>query len=255
MKNYFNKYVAELTYMLVGFYLFAVVYSFANDTDKPVIEILTSIGVFLSSGGAIVAFITLINVIVTKRTVQEDNEVEYSNFILLILDRQSRFLKMVLDDVKNQEKEYEFSNATERALGVSIAVFDESLIMSINLEKSLYLLSSEAPEVVGRLDQCQRDFMYLARNVSNRNDLYINDYQKVVQHHLKPDEKYPKEQIEEKIGNAVIPSLESSTTSILHRTKLLRDETIELNKALLKLLRKKYPDRKFIISSTLEEPA
>ncbi|WP_045409152.1 hypothetical protein [Vibrio jasicida] len=255
MRKYFNKYVSELTYILLGFYLFAVVYSFANDKGKPVIEILNSIGVFLSSGGAIVAFITLLNVIMTKRTAQEDSEVEFSNYILLILDRQSRFLKMVLDDITLQEDNYKFSSTTDRALGLIVAEFDESLIMPINLEKSLFLLSLETPDVVGRLDQCQRDFMYLARNVSNRNDSFLNDYQKVVQHYLKPDEKFTKEQIEEKIGNAVIPSLLRSTDSILHRSKLLYDETIELNSELLKLLRKKYPDKKFIISSTLEESA
>ncbi|MBF4323018.1 hypothetical protein, partial [Vibrio anguillarum] len=78
-----------------------------------------------------------------------------------------------------------------------------------------------------------------------------NDYQKVVQHYLKPDEKYTIAQVEEKIGTAVIPSLESSTDNILHRTKQLYIETIELNKDLLVQLRQKYPDRKFIVSGML----
>ncbi|WP_133151805.1 hypothetical protein [Vibrio lentus] len=108
--------------------MFAVVYSFANDKGKPVIEILNSLGVFLSSGGAIVAFITLLNVIMTKRTAQEDSEVEFSNYILLILDRQSRFLKMVLDDITLQEDNYKFSSTTDRALGLRVAEFDESLM-------------------------------------------------------------------------------------------------------------------------------
>nr|MBF4328494.1 hypothetical protein [Vibrio anguillarum] len=125
-----DKYVSEVTYTMIGFYLFAIVYSFANDVDSPIIDILNSIGVFLSSGGAIVAFITLVNVVSAKRTDQENSEVEYSNFILLILDRQSRFLKMVLDDLGIQQKENEFSNATERALGLRITEFDEDLIMS-----------------------------------------------------------------------------------------------------------------------------
>ena len=238
--------------MLAGFYLFAVVYSFTNDIGKPVIETLNSIGIFLSSGGAIVAFFTLINVLVTKRTVQEDDEVKYSNYILLILDRQSRYLTMILDDVTSQDKKLNFNNPTTRALGLRIPQFDDSLVMPINLEKSLYLLSSESPDILWRLDQTQRDFMYLARNVFNRNDLVINQYNKIIQHHFRLREMLSNKQVEEKIGYAVIPEIELSTTSILSNAESIKLAMVELNKDLLKFLQERYPERKFIISNMLK---
>lgn len=251
MRKYFNRYISELTYMLAGFYLFAVVYSFANDIDKPVIQTLNSIGVFLSSGGAIVAFFTLINVLVSKKTVQEDEEVKYSNYILLILDRQSRYLKMIIDNVASQDRKNNFNSQTTRLLGLRIPQFDDSLVMPINLEKSLYLLSSESPDILWRLDEAQRDFMYLARSAFDRNDLLINQYNKVIQRHFRSGEMLSSKQVEEKIGYAIIPEIECSTTRILSDAERIKSTMVELNKDLLKLLQKRYPERKFIISNMI----
>ncbi|MGR5367558.1 hypothetical protein [Photobacterium damselae] len=248
MKNYFNKYVSQITFIFIGFYSFAVIYAFSIDSNKTVIDVLNSIGVFLSSGGAIVAFITLLHVIFTKYSDQENKEIEYSNYILLILDRQYRFLNMVNDDVKKQIKYNKFKNATDKALSLRITEFDNNLIMPIQLERILFLLSTGRPEIVAEIDQCQRDFMYLAKNVSNRNDLFVNDYQKNVQTLLKPGQKFIKEEIEEKIGSAVIPSLEYSTNNILMRLDNLSEEIAVVQKELLSLLGKQYPDRKFIRS-------
>lgn len=247
--KFLYKHLLEFIFTLVGFYLFGVLYFLSVDINKPVDEVLKSLGSFIASTGAVVAFLTLLNVVFTKRQDKEDAIIEHANFILFILDRQFKFIRMIKGDIQDQASKFESQCDKSIALTIMIPEVDSTLVSQIDLKESLFVLRLGGPEIFSNLDESQRNFLYLSRIISNRNEIFVNDFHKKVHHVLRANDKFTEEDITELAGSAVVPSLERSTTYIRTKLDSIDREILKVHWDLLNVLQSEYPDTKFIIPS------
>ncbi|KQA97606.1 hypothetical protein CGT92_16730 [Vibrio metoecus] len=90
-----EKYMRELLWFVLGLYFAAVILAYSTSKQGNIVETLNSLGGFISGGGAVAAILTLIHVIYDKERQTNANNVSYANFILLTLERQVTFLRML----------------------------------------------------------------------------------------------------------------------------------------------------------------
>lgn len=76
-----------------------------------------------------------------------------------------------------------------------------------------------------------------------RNNLYINDYQRKVQHHLYPGGYYSQAELEKIVGNALLPSLIEFTNEIFMQLPRVRNHIIDVHSQLKIEFKQKYPHR------------
>ncbi|MBO1109864.1 hypothetical protein J2R62_16980 [Plesiomonas shigelloides] len=246
MLYFINRYMSQMAFSLFGLYLFSVVYAISIDTGTNVIENLNSLGKFLASGGFIVSFLTLLNVILGKQFDKENAQVEYGNYILFMLNQQRAFIKIYQGDINKQYDVLTDNEIMIKSLMVRLAKFDERLVMPVNVEKTLFLLSTDNPEIVSYIDKSQRDFMYLAEKIASHNDLYIDEFAKKIPDNLKYGMCLSDAQVSTLIGDKIVYELESSLKYIESQLNTLDNQLLATHINLIDAMKGKYPKRKFI---------
>lgn len=234
----------HICFCFAGFYISAVVLAYANSESHSFLSVLNSIGVFLASAGALAALLTLVHVVYSRAEDKEEQEVNYFKYSLFILDRQTMFISKY----ENRIVQFQGANKTTRALQLESIKFDDTLCNVINIERSLGLLSSPNTALLSELDRCQRDFQILSHTVERRNKLYINDYQRKVQHDLVPGTAFSQEELEKIVGNALLPSLIEFTNEIYLQLPKVKEHIIDVHRQLHIEFKRKYPHRKFVES-------
>ncbi|EHU5194287.1 hypothetical protein [Vibrio parahaemolyticus] len=244
MKNLLSRYSLHICFGFAGFYISAVALAYAESESRNFLSVLNSIGVFLASAGAVAALLTLFHVVYSRLEDKEEQEVNYFKYSLFILDRQAMFISKYEDRISWLQD----ADEVERALYLESLKFDDTLCNAINLERSLGLLSSPNVALLSELDRCQRDFKTLSHTVERRNKLYINDYQRRVQHHLIPGKTFSLDELEKIVGNALLPSLVEFTNEIYLQLPKVREHIIDVHRQLHIEFKRKYPYRKFVES-------
>lgn len=244
MKTLVSRYSLHICFCFSGFYISAIALAYANSESHDFLSVLNSLGVFLASAGAVAALLTLFHVVYSRSEDKEEQEVNYFKYTMFILARQAMFISMFESRISPLQDVEE----TKRALELKSLKFDETLCDAINIERSLCLLSSPNSALLSELDRCQRDFKTLSHTIERRNRLYINDYQKKVQHHLSPGVRFRQEDLERIVGNALLPSLIEFTNEVYLQLPRVRKHITDVHRQLHAEFKRKYPHRKFVES-------
>lgn len=244
MKKLVSHYSLHICFCFAGFYISAVVLAYADSESHSFVSVLNSIGVFLASVGAVAALLTLFHVVYSRVEDKEEQKVNYLKYSLFILDRQVIFISMFEERIAH----FQGVDETQRALELESIKFDETLCNAISIERSLDLLSSPNAWLLSELDRCQRDFKGLSDIIARRNALYISDYQKKVQYHFSPERSFSQAELEEIVGNALVPSLVEFTNEMYLQLPKVKGHIVAVQKQLHTEFKRKYPHRKFVES-------
>lgn len=237
VKTLVIRYSLHICFAFFGFYASAVVLAYSDSESRDFISTLTSLGVFLASAGAIAALLTLFHVVYSRAEDKEECEINYLRYIMFILERQAMFISIFEKRIST----FQSLDETTRALQLESLKFDDSLCDTINIERSLFLLSSSNSELLSELDRSQRDFKSLSYTIMRRNNLYINDYQRKVQHHLYPGGYYSLAELEKIVGNSLLPSLVEFTNEIFMQLPRVRSHIIDVHSQLKIEFKRRYP--------------
>ena len=244
LKKLVSRYSLHICFCFAGFYISAVALAYADAESHSFVSVLNSIGVFLASAGAVAALLTLFHVVYSRVEDKEEQEVNYFKYSLFILDRQAMFISRYEDRIAH----FQGTDETQRALQLESLKFDDTLCNVISIERCLGLLSSPNTALLSELDRCQRDFKILSNTIARRNQLYINDYQRKVQHHFSPGMAFSQEELEEIVGNSLLPSLVEFTNEIYLQLPKVKGHIVDVHKQLHTEFKRKYPYRKFVES-------
>ncbi|MGY3858813.1 hypothetical protein [Aeromonas intestinalis] len=244
MKNFVSRYSLHICFLFLGFYASAVILAYADSESHDFLSVLNSLGVFFASAGAVAALLTLFHVVYSREEDKEEHEVNYFKYTIFILERQAIFISMFEDRISR------FQNIEEksRALQLESLKFDDTLCDAISIEKSLCLLSSPNTALLSELDRCQRDFKSLSHTITRRNSLYINDYQRKVQHHFSPGINFSQEELEKIVGSALLPSLVEFTNEIYLQLPKVKKHIVDVSNQLHSEFKRKYPHQKLVES-------
>lgn len=172
MLRFISKYLFNICFALLGFYVSAFCFSIEKDSDS-YISSMNSLGTFLASAGGLSALLTLIYIIHSKDNEKEEQEVQYFKYMLFVLYRQIDLLGRYWEEMKD----YKDAEDRIRAARFEAVKFDSSLVDILNLEKCIFLLSSENVNLLPELDRSQRWLKSISIVIGNRNDIYLNEFQ------------------------------------------------------------------------------
>ncbi len=240
--KFIEKYKRELLWFVLGLYFAAVILAYSTSKHGNVVETLNSLGGFISGGGAVAAILTLIHVIYDKERQKSANNVSYANFILLTLDRQVTFLRMLessLSSSKDLDKRV-------KPFVIPVHDFDMSLSRQIDLEKSIFLLQTSNSHILAKVDAVQRNFNNLADRWHYRNQLWL-EYHQAISREYGVNGDVQRDQVIELLGQTHILSLEQSTHEILDLLpNAIRDIPL-VSRELSSTMRKDYPKHGVLI--------
>ncbi|HDY7461288.1 TPA: hypothetical protein RQJ47_004325 [Vibrio vulnificus] len=239
--NFLVKFGKEVAWTLIGFYLSVVFIAVADSSEKNFIDILNSLGSFISAAGAIVAIYTLIHLINDKKQSQVDSNVQAANYAFFILHRQFEFLKQF----SSRLKPYEDLEQFQRSMQFPTTDFPEELRNKINPKELLFILGTDDPEVLVALDNFQRNMNMLHGVVKKRHSLY-EEYHGVMAEAGLDNGYIKRSQVADLMGQARLNSLMMRTDEIFEVTKFLESDFTKLSSRLYKVVSLKYPDNKFI---------
>jgi len=239
-----SKNILNISWGFIGFYAAAVVFAFADDQEKNIIEVFNSLGGFISAGGAFAAILTVITMVKHRKDDRDQNLVKYANYVLFILDRQIRYITMFGTE---HLKPYENRPLDVRAYLVPAVSFDPTLVNVIKIEESMFLLAVRRPDLIELLDETQRDYGSMSKQIEQRNSLYISKYQAVLQKHkVQIGGNVSVEQINELIGEYVANELIYSTEQMYKMLPMIQQHLMTVQNDLHDLLKLQYPSYEFL---------
>ncbi|HAS8111385.1 TPA: hypothetical protein I7722_21420 [Vibrio vulnificus] len=238
-----DRYKREVLWFVLGLYFAAVILAYSTSNNTNIIQTLNSLGGFISGGGACAAILTLIHVIYEKEREKKINDVSYANFILLTLDRQITFLRMLESSLKSSA---DLPDAVKPFI-IPIHDFDTSLAKQIDLEKSIFLLQTTNPQILAKIDAVQRNFSNLASRWCVRNQLWL-EYHQAVSRKYGVNGDVQREQVIALLGQTHVLSLEQATAEILGLLpNSIRDIPL-VHRELSEVMIKNYPRHGILVS-------
>ncbi len=235
------KYGREVAWTLIGFYLSVVVIAVSNSNEKNFIDIVNSLGGFISAAGAVVAIYTLIHLINDKEQIKIDHNVQAVNYVFFMLHRQLDFLVKYSSRLESYRELTQF----ERSIQFPTTDFPEELCNKIESKELLFLLDTEDPEILVTLDNFQRNMIALYGVVKKRHALYEEYHSLMAKSGL--DQGYiRRSQVAAVMGEARLTSLLMRTDEIFEFITVLEHDISELAGRLYKVVTQKYPENKFI---------
>ncbi|HHF3290556.1 TPA: hypothetical protein ACPJ2S_004843, partial [Vibrio alginolyticus] len=242
--KFISKNILNISWSFIGFYAAAVVFAFADDQEKNIIEVFNSLGGFISAGGAVAAILTVITMVQYRKDDRDQNLVKYANYVLFILHRQIRYITMFGTE---HLKPHENKPLDVRAYLVPAVGFDPTLVNVIKIEESMFLLAVRRPDLIELLDETQRDYCSMSKQIEQRNSLYISKYQAALQKHkVKIGSNVSVEQVNELIGEYVANELIYSTEQMYKMLPMIQQHLMTVQNDLYDLLKLQYPSYEFL---------
>jgi len=237
-----KQYTKEILWFTLGAYFACVIFAYSSSESKNIVQVLNSLGGFISGGGAVAAILTLIYLVYDKVDAKESAEVSYANFILLTIERQLTFLGMQSESVS----EYLKVPSAQRPYLIPVISFDQSLSRQINLEKAIFLLSGSRPEVLAQVDSVQRNFANLCDRWNQRNELWY-EYHYAVSSKFGTDVTISKNDAVKLLGATKILALEQATEDILSMLPNLVSDLPKVHRNLAQTMLLDYPRRRVLV--------
>lgn len=242
MKSIFTKHLLHICFFLFGFYASAIVLAVATDNNKSVVSVLNSLSVFFASAGAFAALFTLFHIVYAKSEESENKEVNYFKFIIFMLHVQIEFLTRCEETMAK----YKNLSEDERAISLNAYGYDEKLTDTINIEECIFLLSSPNQRLLLDLDRSQRWFKACMNEMKSRSSVFINDYNKPLSKHIKPNDVVNAELISEIAGHSVLPELIRLTNSMYDQQPKVKEFLTNVQSNVNYEMRRRYPHRTFV---------
>ncbi|MBD1571556.1 MULTISPECIES: hypothetical protein [Aliivibrio] len=220
----------------------AIVFSYSTSEGKSIVQVLNSLGGFISAGGAFAAILTIIHHVYSLERLNVDEEVKSANYVLFILDRQIKYMYLYSKEMQN----YATRDTELRALEFPASTFDDSLVNKIETKNTMFLLSTSKPELLEYLDCTQRDYATVAKRIFDRNELYLKKYQEKVCDVYKSNDLVGSDEIINIVGSNVIESLVYATNEMYVLIPKIQSELIQVQKEISDVMKYKHRDRKFI---------
>ncbi|MGF1903408.1 hypothetical protein [Aliivibrio sifiae] len=245
--KFFNKYIEQISYILVGFYISAIFLAMASSENKNLLDIFNSLSGFISAGGALAAILTVITVIKQRQSDIDEKSVNYANYILFILDRQIIFISIVY---KVAIKPHENKSNLERAFCMLMGDFDSTLVNAINIEESMFILTNKNPETIRFIDEIQRDTATVADLIARRNQMYESYVKPFIRDKTINDFGENYENIENIVGPQTVYNLIKITDEIVSMLPLLQMELIKVQNELHEFACIRFSDYEILAPTT-----
>ncbi|MDK9779715.1 MULTISPECIES: hypothetical protein [Vibrio] len=239
--QFFARYKQVIAGAILGFYAFAVVFSYASEQSTNIIKVLNSLSDLISSAGAIAALFTLIHLVSEKREEERNRHISSANYLLVQLLSQAWVTR---EYIKKVYQDYETGNA-EKCINLIMPRYSVDHLHKLDLEKYAFLIGGYDPNFFAKLSNCKFNTSAITEYIDNRIDYYTTELVEPCKH-IASSNGFKLEQVEEEIEPLVIGSLISSTDRILSQLQTTERDLMMLHSLLYSHMKKKYPKEMFI---------
>ncbi len=239
--KFFTRYKQVIAGAILGFYTMAVVFAYSTDKSKNVIEVLNSLGVLISSAGAIAAIFTLVHVISEKREEERNRHISCANFLLVQLSSQAWVTR---EYIKNEFKDYARGDA-ESCINLMMSRYSVDHLRDLDMEKYAFLIGGYDPNVFAKVSQCKFNVSAITEYVDNRLNYYLS---KLVEpcKHIAAADGFNLQDVKQEVDQQVVDSLVISTDRILYQLRKTVNDLTNAHSMLYDVMKKKYPNDIFV---------
>ncbi|SMY34488.1 hypothetical protein [Photobacterium andalusiense] len=239
--KFFEKYKLVIAGVILGFYVGAVVFSYAESNTKNIVAVLNSLGGFISSVGAIAAIFTLIHIVNERRVEEKNRQVSYANYLMVQIVNQAWITRSYLEKVYDG---YVLGDS-ESCLNLVLSRYSVDHLKNIDIEKCAFLIGSYDPNIFTKITNCKSNVSAIREYVDSRSKYYIDEFIQPCKH-LDSHDGFDLEQVESCIDSIVIHSLVTSTDRIFNQLNSTVCDLNKLHTMLYNTMNQKFPYDSFV---------